>query len=110
MGKGIADLSQHVHRRWQERRPDPVPLPAPEELERGAADAGLTAVHQVCSTLDYDLDEWIAHGAPGEAARKEILALMESCLAEDRIGLQVRREGGRLRFSHRVAAFVLARA
>ncbi len=84
-------------------------LPQPEFL-RLIADAGLTPAHQVGSTLDYDLDEWIAHGAPGEAARREILSLMESCLAEDRAGLQVRREDGRLRFSHRVAAFVLERA
>jgi ubiquinone/menaquinone biosynthesis C-methylase UbiE len=34
---------------------------------------------------------------------------VESCLADDRAGLRVRREGGRLRFSHHGAAFVLER-
>lgn len=73
------------------------------------ADAGLVIAHQIHSTLDYDLDEWIDHGAPEETARSEIRSLMESCLEEDRAGLQVRREDGGLRFTHQAAVFVLSR-
>lgn len=84
-------------------------LPA-SELGRLFAEAGLAAARDIRSSLDYDLDEWIAHGAPGDAERAEILSLMESCLDGDRAGLNVRREHGQLRFSHRTAAFVLERA
>ncbi len=84
-------------------------LPA-SEFARLFAEADLTTVRELPSTLDYELDEWIAHGAPEEAGRKEIVSLMESCLENDRAGLNVRREDGQLSFSHRVALFVLERA
>lgn len=92
-----------------ERLCDPTHARAlPEsEFARLFAAAHLTTARQVGSTLDYDLDEWIAHGAPEDAARREILSLMESCLEDDRAGLQVRREDGTLRFTHKTAAFVL---
>ena len=65
--------------------------------------------HEACSTLDYDLEDWIAHGAPDASARDEIISLMESCLENDRAGLRVRREDANIRFSHRAAAYVLGR-
>jgi ubiquinone/menaquinone biosynthesis C-methylase UbiE len=108
---GSEDTRQaEVHDRI-ERLCDPTHVRAlPEsELTRLIADAGLTIAHRIRSTLDYDLDEWIAHGAPEAAARQEIIALMESCLDDDRAGLQVRREDGHLRFTHHVAAFVVGR-
>ena len=81
-------------------------LPA-SELERLFCEARLRVVRKLDGALDYDLDEWIAHGAPGEAAREEIVSLMQSCVDSDGAGLAVRRENGRLRFRHRTAAFVL---
>jgi ubiquinone/menaquinone biosynthesis C-methylase UbiE len=95
-----------------ERLCDPTHVRALSESEFGrlAAGSGLMAVHDVRSTLENDLDEWITHGAQGEAARREIVSLMEPCLADDRVGLQVRREEGRLRFTHQVAVFVFERA
>ena len=83
-------------------------LPA-SDFARLFADAGLATVHEVGSTLDYDLEAWIAHGAPGASARDEIVSLMESCLESDRAGLRVRREDAHIRFSHRAAAYVLGR-
>lgn len=71
--------------------------------------ARLAVVRQVSSSMHYDLDEWIDHGAPRDDARREIVALMESWLRDDRADLRVRREDGVLRFSHRTAAFVLER-
>jgi ubiquinone/menaquinone biosynthesis C-methylase UbiE len=95
-----------------ERLGDPTHVRAlPEsEFARLATGAGLMTAHDVRSTLDHDLDEWIASGAPGEAARREITSILESCLADDRLGLHVRREEGRLRFTHQVAVFVFRRA
>jgi ubiquinone/menaquinone biosynthesis C-methylase UbiE len=95
-----------------ERLCDPTHVRAlPEsEFARLATGVGLATAHRVRSTLDHDLDEWITNGAPGESARREIISAMESCLADDRVGLNVRREDGRLRFTQQVAAFVLERA
>jgi len=95
-----------------ERLCDPTHVRAlPEsEFARLAAGVGLTTIHQVRSTLDHDLDEWITHGAPGKAARREIISLMESCLADDRVGLHVRHEDAKLHFTHQVVVFVFKRA
>ena len=77
------------------------------EMVRLFEEAGLRTARRLPSTLDYELEEWIAHGAPAEAARKEIIRLMESCLTQDRAGLGVRREGENLYFTHQAAVFVL---
>lgn len=84
-------------------------LPA-AEFERLAKGAGLTTALHVPTTLDNDLAEWIAHGAPGDEARAEIVSRMESYVEDDRAGLNVRREGGTLRFTHQASVFVLERA
>jgi ubiquinone/menaquinone biosynthesis C-methylase UbiE len=84
-------------------------LPA-SEFGRMFVEAGLRIVSQPCSTIEYDVEEWISHGAPADDVRRKILSLMESCLEDDRAGLRVRREDGRLRFSHYGMAFVLQRA
>ena len=84
-------------------------LPA-TEFSALFADAGLSVFREIRSSLDYDLDEWIAHGAPSDEARQQIVELMESSLDGDRAGLDVRRDDGKLRFSHQTAAFVLEHA
>ena len=77
------------------------------EFARLFSEAGLTLAREIESSLDYDLEEWIDHGAPAAAVRHQITSLMESSIEGDPAGLRVRRESGRLRFSHRTAAFVL---
>jgi hypothetical protein len=57
--------------------------------------------------MAYDAEEWLAHGGPSEGAAAEIRRLLESSIAGDRAGLAVHHEGGRLRFRHRTAAFLL---
>ena len=83
-------------------------LPA-SALERifEAADLEITARPR--STLHYDVDEWLDHGGPSESATREIIALFEASLDVDRCGLSVRREDGRLRFSHSAVALVAKR-
>lgn len=106
---GSEDAEQAALHDRIERLCDPTherALPA-SELRQLFDGAGLAIVREIPSQIDYDVDEWIAHGAPGEAARREIVALMESSLETDRTGLAVRREQGGLRFTHRAAAFVL---
>jgi ubiquinone/menaquinone biosynthesis C-methylase UbiE len=68
---------------------------------------GLAVVHEPTSPLHYDVEEWMAHGGPGAATAAEIRRLFEESLAVDHTGLAVRREDGRLRFSHQGTAFVL---
>ncbi len=80
-------------------------LPA-SELERLFAAAGLRVIAAPSSTMEYDAEEWIAHGGPDAATRDEILRLLAASIAGDRSGMQVRREDGRLRFTHRTGAFV----
>jgi hypothetical protein len=62
---------------------------------------------RIRSSMDYDLTEWIDHGAPDTATREEIVNLMESFIEGDAAGLAVRREGDGVRFTHQTAAFVL---
>lgn len=109
---GSEDVEQAALHDRIERLCDPTHVRAlPEsQFRRLFAEAGLIIARDVRSNLDYDLEEWIAHEAPGEAARKEIISLMESCLVNDRAGLRVRREDGRLRFTHHVVAFTLERS
>jgi ubiquinone/menaquinone biosynthesis C-methylase UbiE len=99
-----AKLHDHIEQLCDPTHVRALPV---SEFERMFATAGLRVAFQRQRTIDYDLEEWISHGAPEDRVRGEIVSLMESCLADDRAGLRVRREMGRLRFSHHGAAFVL---
>jgi len=76
------------------------------ELERLFAEAGLRIVAAPRSTMDYDAHEWIAHGGPDADTVREILTLLEDAIDGDRAGLRVRREDGRLRFTHQTGLFI----
>jgi ubiquinone/menaquinone biosynthesis C-methylase UbiE len=102
-----AELHDHIEQLCDPTHVRALPV---SEFERMFASAGLRIAFQRRGTLDYDLEEWISHGAPEDRERHEIVSLMESCLADDRAGLRVRRESGRLRFSHQGVAFVLEHA
>jgi hypothetical protein len=84
-------------------------LPA-SEFERLFAAAGLEVVARPRGAMHYDVEEWMAHGGPSPADSAEIMRLFDASLATDHCGLAVRREDGRLRFSHTVVAFVLTPA
>ena len=68
---------------------------------------GLELLAQPGSELGYDVDDWLAHGGPDAATAAEIRALLEGSIDGDRADLAVQREGSRLRFRHRTAAFLL---
>jgi len=76
------------------------------ELERLFAEAGLRIVAAPRSTMDYDAHEWIAHGGPDADTTREILTLLEDAIDGDRAGLRVRREDGRLRFTHQTGLVI----
>lgn len=109
---GSEDPAQAQRHDEVERLCDPsharaVPL---SEFERGFAELGLELVRRPTGELHYDAEEWIAHGGPDDATAAEIRRLLEASIADDRTGLAVYLEDGRLRFRHRTAAFVARRA
>lgn len=73
------------------------------------SDARLHVELEPRTSLDYDVDEWIAHGGPSASDAAQIVALLEASLDIDRSGLNVRRENGKLRFSHSATGFLLRR-
>jgi ubiquinone/menaquinone biosynthesis C-methylase UbiE len=81
-----------------------IPLSGFEALFR---DAGLELVRRALGTLSYDVEEWISHGGPDAASAGRIRELLRASLDGNACGLDVRVEEGRLRFSHRTAAFLL---
>jgi len=103
------DPAQAAYHNRVERLCDPthVRALAASEFEALFAAAGLEVIFAPTVPLDYDLDEWMDHGGPSAAAAREIQQLMEDSVEVDRSGLRVRREQGRLRFSHTGVVFVL---
>ena len=90
-----------------ERLCDPSHVRALAETEFDAlyTAANLFLVKRAKSAIHYaSVAEWLDHGGPTPEAEREILALMEASLESDRSGLDVRREGGQLCFSHTVIA------
>ena len=80
---------------------------AAREFDALYRDCDLQLLARTRQTIDYhSVDEWLEHGDPWPAAASAIVALMEASLNRDRCGLNVRREDGRLRFSHTVVADV----
>jgi ubiquinone/menaquinone biosynthesis C-methylase UbiE len=77
------------------------------ELERIVRAQRLEVLHRPTSQLEYDVEEWLAHGGPDAATAAEIRRLLEDSIEGDRADLAVERRDGRLRFRHRTAAFVL---
>jgi ubiquinone/menaquinone biosynthesis C-methylase UbiE len=77
------------------------------EFRRIFKDAGLTLVLARKKPLHYEVDQWMEHGGPGKEAARQIVSLFQASLDVDRSGLNVRREFGKLYFSHVGAAFVL---
>ena len=77
------------------------------EFDQLFGDAGLNVVHRITSQMHYDVEEWLLHGGPNEEVAQEIRNLLEASLDRDLCGLNVRREGAVLKFSHNVAVFLL---
>jgi ubiquinone/menaquinone biosynthesis C-methylase UbiE len=71
------------------------------------SDLDIEVVDVAESVIDYrSVEEWMEHGGPPHDAAQEILKLMDESIVVDRCGLNVRREAGKLRFTHRLGAFL----
>ena len=109
---GSEDTPRAQYQDRIERLCDPTHVRAlpRSEFERMFSSAALEVLSASSGKVDYDVDEWMAHGGPPAETAAEIVRLFEASLDEDRSGLAVRREGGKLRFSHRVVSFLLTPA
>lgn len=108
---GAEDPVQAAYHDRMEQLCDPTHVRAlPEtEFRRLFAATGLEVRFAGRSPLDIQVDEWIAHGGPSAEVERELYALVEASLDTDLSGLGVRRENGRLVFSHQGGAFLLTR-
>ena len=106
---GSADPEKAAYHDRIERLCDPTHTRAlaQSEFEELFRDAGLEVLHRPASQIHYEVEEWLEHGGPSVEAAAEIRRLLEASLDRDLGGLNVRREGDRLHFSHHVAAFLL---
>jgi ubiquinone/menaquinone biosynthesis C-methylase UbiE len=103
------DAAKAAYHNATERLCDPSHVRAlpPSEFGRMFESAGLEIVQQSTFAMDNDFDEWLEHGGPGPDAARQIVERMEASIADDRSGLRVRREDGKLRFTYAVAVFLL---
>ena len=69
--------------------------------------AGLKVVKEHFGTMDYELDSWLAHGGPDELSEEKIRELMSSNQVDDETGLQIRSEGGAVKFTHQTVVYLL---
>ncbi len=76
------------------------------EFDRLFNEVGLEVLLRPRLTLDYELYEWMDHAGPTQDAVQQIVALMEASVEVDRTGLNVRHEGGAIRFTYTGIPFV----
>ena len=76
------------------------------ELERMLQEAGLVVVDRVGGGSGFDFGHWIEMADPPAVNVKKIREMMEASMEEDRSGLDVRLEGGRMVFSYTTAILV----
>jgi ubiquinone/menaquinone biosynthesis C-methylase UbiE len=95
-----------------ERLCDPTHVHALPASEFAAmfANAGLRVDVDGNQQIEYEVEEWMDHGSPDVTVRTEIRRLLAAAEASDLCDLGVRRDAGRLYFSHTGAAFLLRRA
>ncbi|HXH27917.1 MAG TPA: hypothetical protein VNL37_02665, partial [Candidatus Polarisedimenticolia bacterium] len=68
------------------------------EMRDLLAGAGLRPGGEEPGSFVIDFDEWIARAFPTEVNRRRALRMMQDSVGNDRCGLRIWLEGGRLRF------------
>ncbi len=85
-----------------ERLCDPTHVKAltPTEFRNLYSQNGFKIAVDLPRRMHYELDEWILHGGPSPELEAEIRGRFDEALKQDRTGLHVRREEGKIRFTH----------
>jgi ubiquinone/menaquinone biosynthesis C-methylase UbiE len=60
--------------------------------------------------MHYELDEWILHGGPAPEVEAEIRRRFDQALERDGTGLNIRREEGKIRFTHQTLVLIGVRS
>jgi ubiquinone/menaquinone biosynthesis C-methylase UbiE len=103
------DADKAAYHNQLERLCDPSharALPA-SEFERMFAEAGCDLLHKQSRKSSYNIEDWIAHGAPPAEKADQIRAMMTASLEQDKSALDVRRVNGTMQFSHTGASYVI---
>jgi ubiquinone/menaquinone biosynthesis C-methylase UbiE len=101
------DLAQRAYQATIERLRDDShtrTLTSGEFMELARA-AGLSAAGTIPVTLNIDFDEWIDRACHDAKKRDRARRMMEACLEQDRCGVKVWRDGGRLMFERQSLLF-----
>jgi ubiquinone/menaquinone biosynthesis C-methylase UbiE len=80
-------------------------LPA-DELRALFIEHQLDVVTDRPGRMHYSVTEWIAHGGPDAAGEAEIRRRFEAALEHDDTGLDVRRDGGEIVFTHQTLVLI----
>lgn len=59
------------------------------------------------NTMSYDVSGWIVHGGPTASVEAEIRSVFKKSLKQDKTGLNIREESGKLMFSHQTVVYLL---
>lgn len=70
---------------------------------------GLAPAFQIDGEAEEVLDDWMRHAGPSSEATERITQLLKASLDEDRTGLKVRTEDGKLYLTHTGTTYVLTR-
>jgi ubiquinone/menaquinone biosynthesis C-methylase UbiE len=101
-----AAKSEYHNRIEQLRDPSHVRLYSQPELAGMLKDAGLGIIHSRNWDADFYFDEWIKIADPGEEIAREVRRMMADSVEDDKTGLRVRFDDGRLLFTYSTVILV----
>ncbi|RMF90597.1 MAG: methyltransferase domain-containing protein [Methanobacteriota archaeon] len=88
------------------RDPGHVHLYRASEFRELFSKSGFEIAREDWYEMDFYLEEWLDMADPDENVRRRVSGMMESCLKEDRCGLNVRRSNGKVMFTYRIGMFL----
>jgi methanogen homoaconitase small subunit len=101
-----AAKSEYHNRIEQLRDPSHVRLYSEPELVGMLQDAGLKVIRARNWDADFYFDEWIKIADPGEEIAREVRRMMSDSVEDDKTGLGVRFDDGRLLFTYSTVILV----
>jgi SAM-dependent methyltransferase len=100
------EKSSFLNRMESIHNPSHVQLYSVTEFHGLFRDSGLEVLKEGSYGLDFYLDQWLDMADPDDSVRRRVSEMMEACLEEDRCGLKVRLQEGRVRFTYTIGMFL----